>query len=186
MVSSGLRRLFIALSLPAATDQQLSPYCSPHAGIRWIGTANRHLTLAFIGQCTEEQAIKAAEIVNRLETTSFEMQLASLQRFPDDTGSVIAAIPAPNEPLERLRQQIVVLLTAQGFAVKRGIFRPHITLGKINRGTWSPCQPRPSHNHEARGHHTISKRTDRHGGNLSPAGIKNTGLRLLLTFAKNL
>ncbi|WP_461482663.1 RNA 2',3'-cyclic phosphodiesterase [Porticoccus sp.] len=136
MVPPGYRRLFIALPVPADTGKRLAPYCTSDAEIRWIAATNRHLTLAFLGHRTEEQTRRAAEVVNGLEAVSFELQLVSLQRFPDDRGRNIVALPSASKLLEALQQQLTACLTAQGFTLKERSFRPHITLGKIHRGLW--------------------------------------------------
>lgn len=137
MVSPGFRRLFIALPVQTDTGKQLTPYCTTSSGIRWIEATNRHLTLAFLGNRTEEHTHRAVEVVNGLEATAFSIRLVSLQRFPDDRGRNIAALPLPSESLEKLQRQLAVSLATQGFTLKQRDFRPHITLGKINRGRWS-------------------------------------------------
>ncbi|MEZ5529922.1 MAG: RNA 2',3'-cyclic phosphodiesterase [Porticoccaceae bacterium] len=142
-VPAGYRRLFIALPVPAGSGKRLNPHCDSSLEIRWIEATNRHLTLAFLGHRTEEQTIRAIEVVNGLVAPPFELQLVCLQRFPDERGRNIVAIPAPCEPLMELQQQVANLLTERGFTLKQRDFRPHITLGKFNRGQWSSINLNP-------------------------------------------
>jgi len=144
MVPPVYRRLFIALPVPTDTGKRLTPYCTSDSEIRWIAAANRHLTLAFLGHRTEEQTLRAMEVVNRLEAVSFEIHLVSLQRFPDDRGRNIVALPLVSESLVELQQQLSASLTTQGFTLKERTFRPHITLGKINRERWSTVSLDPA------------------------------------------
>lgn len=143
-VPAGYRRLFIALPVPADTGNRLTPYCRSPSEIRWIEATNRHLTLAFLGHRTEEQTLRAIEVVNGLETSPFELKLVSLQRFPDEQGRNIVATPAPCGPLEELQQQVASSLGDRGFTLKQRDFRPHITLGKINRGPWLSINLNPA------------------------------------------
>lgn len=142
-VPAGYRRLFIALPVPAHTGKRLSPYCDAPIEIRWIEAANRHLTLVFLGHRTEEQTLRAIEVVNGLVASPFELQLVCLQRFPDDRGRNIVAIPVPSEPLMELQQQVANSLEERGFTLKQRDFRPHITLGKFNRGQWPSINLNP-------------------------------------------
>lgn len=143
MVPSGYRRLFIALPVPEETGKQLAPYCVPHPHARWIPAANRHLTLTFLGHHTEEQTHRAIEVINRIDATVFEITLHSLQRFPDDQGRNIVALPVDCIPLKQLYQQVASALTTRGFTLKQRNFRPHITLGKIHRGNWATVDISP-------------------------------------------
>lgn len=147
MVPDGYRRLFIALPVPQETGKQLTPYCAAHetqTGIRWIPAPNRHLTLVFLGHRTEEQTQRAITVVNGLKAPAFQIELLSLQRFPDDRGRNLVALPLPCAPLTALQQQLAAALATQGFTLKQRDFRPHITLGKIHRGKWQAVAFSPS------------------------------------------
>lgn len=143
MVPSGYRRLFIALPVPKETGKKLDPYCVPHPDARWIPAANRHLTLTFLGHHTEEQTHRAIEVINRIDAAVFEITLHSLQRFPDDRGRNIVALPVDCIPLKQLHEQVASALTTRGFTLKQRDFRPHITLGKIHRGNWATVDISP-------------------------------------------
>ncbi len=143
MAPAGFRRLFIALPVAGETGKQLDPYCVSHPHARWITAANRHLTLVFLGHHTEEQTRRAIEVVDRLDAAAFEIALCSLQRFPDERGRNIVALPSESIPLKQLYQQVAKALKTRGFTLKQRDFRPHITLGKIHRGHWSTVDIAP-------------------------------------------
>ena len=143
MIPPGYRRLFIALPVPPETGKLLTGYCVSHPHVHWIPAPNRHLTLAFLGHRTEEQTRRAVQVVEAVDASPFELRLTSLQRFPDDRGRNVAALPARCPPLESLQEQLAAALTAQGFTLKQRDFRPHITLGKIHRGQWPAVELEP-------------------------------------------
>lgn len=144
MAPSGYRRLFIALPVPEETNKQLAPYCVSFPHAHWIPTTNRHLTLTFLGHHTEEHTHRAIEVIDRIDAAAFEITLHSMQRFPDDRGRHIVALPTDCMPLKQLHHRVASALTTRGFALKQRDYRPHITLGKIHRGNWSTVAISPA------------------------------------------
>ncbi|WON77894.1 RNA 2',3'-cyclic phosphodiesterase [Serratia sp. UGAL515B_01] len=124
------RRLFFALSLPDALQQQVSRWRAlsfhPDDG-RPVVAANLHLTLAFLGEVSaqKEQALKMQ--AGRIAQTGFDMSLDDLGHWP---GAGVVWLGTKRAP--RALLQLAQLLRSQ--AARSGCyqsplpFHPHITL----------------------------------------------------------
>ncbi len=77
---SNSRRLFFALSLPDALQQQVIRWraeaFAPEAG-RPVAAANLHLTLAFLGEVTAQKELALRKLAGRIVQPGFSMRLAA-------------------------------------------------------------------------------------------------------------
>ncbi|MGN8181872.1 RNA 2',3'-cyclic phosphodiesterase, partial [Serratia marcescens] len=82
---SNSRRLFFALSLPDALQQQVIRWraeaFTPEAG-RPVAAANLHLTLAFLGEVTAQKEQALRKLAGRIVQPGFSMRLDDLGHWP--------------------------------------------------------------------------------------------------------
>lgn len=134
-----MQRVFFGIPIDQQTQKQITELLSPVRkslqAVRWVPEQNRHLTLAFLGN-------RPAQLVENLvgsmgnafqHETSFMTGPARLARFPNSRGNIIALVFKADEFLSRLYRVTQEYLVANGFDFNRTQFRPHITLGRINR-----------------------------------------------------
>lgn len=124
------RRLFFALALPDAMQQNIvqwrADHFPPEAG-RPVAAANLHLTLAFLGEVSAAKAQVLQQQASRIRQAGFNVTLDDIGHWP---GSGVVWLGCKNPPLGLL--QLAQLLRSQ--AARSGCyqtplpFHPHITL----------------------------------------------------------
>ncbi|SHG05447.1 2'-5' RNA ligase [Microbulbifer donghaiensis] len=138
-------RLFIGIRPDARTQQFLDGLTSQakrelgpdkRDRIRWTSHANRHLTLAFLGE-TPDALIprieaKLAQIADKLPP--FCARVVSLNPFPQRRSSLLAAELLTNPDLDKLHQQCRELMMELSMKPEGASYRPHITLARNRRG----------------------------------------------------
>lgn len=127
---SAPRRLFFALSLPETTQQEIIRWraerFAPEAG-RPVAAANLHLTLAFLGDVSEQKAQALRTLAGRIRQPVFSLTLDDAGHWPRPGVVWLGCRRAPRGLL-----QLAELLRAQ--AARNGCyqtalpFHPHITL----------------------------------------------------------
>lgn len=134
-----MTRTFIALELNEALQRHLSgiirQMASALPNLRWVDPQSIHLTLAFLGELTNEQlveAMQAAEVAAQ-SSPAFAYRLAQVGIFgPQRQPHVIwVGIEEPSRTLPRLHRVLNRELEQRGFAVERRAFSPHLTLSRI-------------------------------------------------------
>lgn len=139
-------RLFVAIELGAEARQavQLAQDAARHAGFsaRWVAPANAHLTLKFLGDTdrTRVEPLGAALGAVAARSPAFTLHTTALGGFPNlrhpsvlwlGLGGALAQLTA-------LQRAVEAAFVAQGFPAEARSFRPHLTLGRLNRGTMLP------------------------------------------------
>ncbi|CNH87958.1 RNA 2',3'-cyclic phosphodiesterase [Yersinia pekkanenii] len=148
-----LRRLFFALALPNAVQQNIvqwrTDHFPPEAG-HLIAAANLHLTLAFLGEVSSAKAQVLQQQAGRISQSGFNVTLDDIGHWP---GSGVIWLGCKNPPRGLL--QLAQLLRSQ--AARRGCyqtslpFHPHVTL---LRGAMRPVAlPAKTNNQHFRAEH---------------------------------
>ncbi|MEE3652049.1 MULTISPECIES: RNA 2',3'-cyclic phosphodiesterase [unclassified Brenneria] len=124
------RRLFFALSLPESTRQAIVRWradsFSAQAG-RPVAAANLHLTLAFLGDVSEQKELALRTLAGRIRQPEFTLHLNDAGQWPRSGVVWMGCRQAPRGLL-----QLADLLRSQ--AARNGCsqpsqpFHPHITL----------------------------------------------------------
>lgn len=140
-------RLFVAIELGAAARQALSQMqvIARHVGFsaRWVAPANAHLTLKFLGDtdrtCVESLGVALGGIAAR--SLPFTLHTTALGGFPNlHQPSVLwLGLGGALDQLTILQQAVEQALAAQGFPPEVRPFRPHLTLGRLDRNTVLPA-----------------------------------------------
>ena len=130
-------RSFIALSVPEEATNQLGDlaakmsYQDKSGAIRWVDQENYHLTLAFLGDQTQQDLENLAESLDQsLLQTEFASQVAMISPFPENKPKLMAALVDKNEDLMSLHRQVISAVNSIGMAMDKRKFNPHITLGR--------------------------------------------------------
>jgi len=132
------RRVFIAINLPEDIKKKLADYQSkwPELPARWTKKENLHITLAFLGNTTEEELL---EVLNLTKETAEKQE-----PFFIDLKKIIYGPPkgspkmiwAEGEKSEELGKLSAELNKEQG----RG-YTPHITLARIKIWEFKQMEP---------------------------------------------
>jgi len=137
-------RAFIAVPLPrslldqlAALQQQLADQV-PARSVRWVRVESIHLTLKFLGDTlTEklphvEQALSA--VARYAPTAAFTVEGLGCFPNPRHPRIVWVGVKDPTGWLEVLQDAIAEAMTHLGYEREKRKFKPHLTIGRVNRG----------------------------------------------------
>ncbi len=117
------------------------------AGARVIEPAQRHVTLAFLGDVDASRAEEAGRCLDEAghDAAAFTLRWRGLGVFPDPARArvVWAGLPAAEEDagtaaLTGLAERVREALRGAGFAMERRAFAPHLTLARLR----DPRRPR--------------------------------------------
>ena len=142
-----MTRTFIALELDESLQRFLGEIISQAArelpNLRWVDPAGIHLTLAFLGELTDEQlaaAINASEVAAQ-KAIPFEYRLKGLGIFgsPNQPRVIWMGVEeqlsgqVEGSPLQRLHRALNKELEQRGFEVEKRPFSPHLTLARVKQ-----------------------------------------------------
>lgn len=134
-----MARIFVAVPLPetirTGIGRTVEPFL-PRSHFRRIPEENLHITLAFIGEVSEEKVITAARTVERSVTsppdtrTGAQLTLATAGAFPrpGDPRVIWIDIIKGRRALEALHRRVTASLDEASFPFDRKPFRPHLTI----------------------------------------------------------
>ncbi|EWG98745.1 RNA 2',3'-cyclic phosphodiesterase [Halomonas sp. BC04] len=123
-------RLFIALNPPdelRARLGELADFAHARCGGRRMPDESLHLTLAFLGEVEEAQALELVEWVQGLAIAPGKWRLDGWGCFKRP-GIVWVGSQAPDPALEALQSMLWHTLEAHGLAGRPTRFIPHVTL----------------------------------------------------------
>lgn len=141
------KRLFVAINLPEDVKKRLFRIVEKEYGtlsVKWVRRENFHLTLNFLGYVPEENIPEICEEIRKAagNSQSFELEFCKIEIGPDKERKKM--IWASGEKCEELTELKYRLDKALGFhAREKREFRPHITLGRIERKKWDKISPEP-------------------------------------------
>ena len=130
-------RLFIALDIDEAIRLRLGQFVNEvrHAapGVRFVGPETFHVTLKFLGESNQLDAIRGA--LRGVRATPFELSFCGTGFFPNPHAPRVFWVGIHAGPeLERLAQQIGEKVAPIGFPPEPGPYRPHLTLARAGSG----------------------------------------------------
>jgi 2'-5' RNA ligase len=134
-----MTRTFIALELNATLQHYLGAIIrrmkQELPALAWVDPTGIHLTLAFLGELSDEQlsqAFRAAELAAR-KAAPFDFRLSQPGVFgaPRQPRVIWIGVDEPSGKLLQLQQQLNLELTRQGFEVDTRPFSPHLTLSRV-------------------------------------------------------
>ena len=138
-------RTFVALPLSASGHERLGALQQklirilPDGHIRWVPPDNIHLTLFFLGDVSESRipAIREALAVVARNVLPLTFEVGGLGAFPNTHRPRViwVGLEESTGRLALLHKAVNEALAEVGFEPDRRPFHPHLTLGRIRRGT---------------------------------------------------
>lgn len=127
-------RLFIAIQLSEEMKKSITVtmHDLKKAGVTgsYVPTQNLHLTLAFLGEVEDVEAVKAAMRI--ISWKSFRLSLSGLDAFGDTFWAGLKG----NQGLAAAAKSVRDALDAAEISYDRQEFKPHITLVRRANGNW--------------------------------------------------
>jgi 2'-5' RNA ligase len=109
----------------------------PPRSIRWVRPEGIHLTLKFLGNTPSERVERLQAALERAAETvePFDLTVRGLGCFPNARRPrvVWVGLEEPTGKLAALRQAIEDQVAPLGFPAENRPFRPHLTLGRVQR-----------------------------------------------------
>lgn len=128
------QRLFIALALPQEAQKRFADLKEEIPGLKWTPTQSLHITLRFFGEIAryDTPGLKAA--LCEIKAAPFSLRITGLSLFARGPENILWAGLAPCAELVALKGMIDAAFVGAGIAPASGLFRPHITLGRMKNG----------------------------------------------------
>lgn len=134
-------RLFVAINLPARERERLyravADLREREYPARWVGEAQLHVTMKFIGEVPAEDvgAIEAAVGKATAGSTEFPLHLERVGGFPSLRAPRVVWLGAERSTeLLSLYEALETALHEVGVPAEDRVFRPHVTLARARRG----------------------------------------------------
>jgi len=129
-------RLFVAAELPEPVVTALTAWRPRIDGVRPVAAEALHLTLAFLGERTAQEAEAAAGVVRTVAAPVEGLALGRPRWLPPRRPRVLAVEVADRSGTLAALQAAVVsgLGEAIGFAPERRAFLAHVTVGRVRSG----------------------------------------------------
>ena len=148
-----MTRTFIALEMDESLQRHLRNINHRMAqelpNLRWVDPAGIHLTLAFLGELTDEQVAKAIESAEDAarQISPFEYRLSGLGIFgsPRQPRVVWMGIEETSGKLIKLHRALNRELRQRRFEVEKRPFSPHLTLARVKTPLTPDEQQRLQH-----------------------------------------
>ncbi len=132
-------RTFVAIDIPSPARQVIAAvqrrFLPLDLKASWVRPENVHLTLKFLGNINPD---RVPEIVDALSPVAssclpFSLSLKETRLFPKKgTPRVLwVGLTDASEQLRRLQGSVADVLADAGFKPDKGIFTPHLTVGRI-------------------------------------------------------
>jgi len=138
-------RLFIAIPLPEPLLKRLGDVKYrlqgkvPHKSVRWVRSEGIHLTLKFLGDTPKEKVPTITEALTVVGQNAPASTLVAegLGCFPNLRRPRVlwVGVTEPSGRLEALQKAVEEAMTSLGYKPERHSFTPHLTLGRVRRGT---------------------------------------------------
>jgi 2'-5' RNA ligase len=129
-------RCFVALDLPRPVCNYLAglaPHFGSKGNVKWVPSAQLHLTLVFAGELPAENADALREELAAVEVPPLSLRLTGLGHFPPrgEPRVVWAAMGGDVDALTGLYEQVATAAERQGIPREERGFVPHVTLGRV-------------------------------------------------------
>lgn len=106
--------------------------------VRWVRPEGLHVTLRFLGEVARASVPELLERVGERSrrVPAFELALGGVAALPSPRRPRVVTLAAlPEEPLHRLAAAVEQGVVEAGLAPEPRRFHPHVTLGRIRRGS---------------------------------------------------
>lgn len=127
---SAIRRLFFGLELPTSLQQEIVTFRATHFAAqlgRPVTAANLHITLAFLGEISEQKQAVLTMLAGRIQQPTFTLRLDDAGHWPR-SSTVWLGMRQPPRGLLQLANLLRAQAARNGCTQWGGDFHPHITL----------------------------------------------------------
>ena len=133
-------RSFVAVSISEGTRQQIAYLLGvlrrePGVPVRWVGPELMHLTLAFLGEVSQDflESAKVRLVEVGQQHKVFTAQLKGLGAFPCPARARVVWIGTEQGKDEvcALQADVVKALRSVGYQPEKRPFSPHLTIGRV-------------------------------------------------------
>ncbi|MGV8926041.1 MAG: RNA 2',3'-cyclic phosphodiesterase [Ewingella sp.] len=127
---SAQRRLFFALSLPPTLQKQMIQWRADNFPVdagRPIAAANLHLTLAFLGELSEQKETALRSVAGRIDAQGFSLKIDDAGHWPG-AGVVWVGTRRAPRPLLQLAEVLRSHAARNGCYQSALPFHPHISI----------------------------------------------------------
>ena len=133
-------RLFIGIGLPNAYQDRLPSFTNGlkdglATKVRWSKPGNWHLTLKFLGETDEALIPDISTALNSIEAPPFTLKAGGVGVFPrvQYPRVIWVGLKQGADECAALAGQVENSLADLGIAREKKQFRPHLTVGRINK-----------------------------------------------------
>jgi 2'-5' RNA ligase len=137
-------RLFVALDLPADARAALAAWADAAAPpiVRRTPAENLHVTLAFLGSRSEDEATTVGARLSNVIRPLDSLRTGGALWLPRRHPGVLTVALRDDAQLSGLQADLAAELeSAIDFESERRRFRPHVTVGRVPRGTRIDTRP---------------------------------------------
>src|SRR5262249_51406134 len=135
-----LVRLFLALNIEPEVRHRVHAATqalrAADSDVRWVDESKLHLTLKFLGEQPETLVTPLSAALDQAagKSRELDLQFGSIGAFPNfRRPRVVWLGVAPDPKLELLHHDIEVACETLGLGIDGRPFRPHVTLGRVNK-----------------------------------------------------
>lgn len=132
------KRLFVAVEIPESVKKKIidlqSDLKSQDIEAKWVHPQNIHLTLVFLGEVTETEISKIANLLEASKIPKFEVDCGNLSGFPNLKRPHTLWVGIENSKrLKELQRRIAKNFKKAGFSLEEREFSPHLTIARFGR-----------------------------------------------------
>lgn len=121
-------RLFVSIDFPESILKEIHSWIPDLKEWKKVSVHQMHLTLVFLGDCSDEEKKEINRMLSEVEFTPFEITIEGLGAFPNKSAPrIIWAGVRQNDPLMNLQQRISDSLKNH-IKSNHSSYTPHITL----------------------------------------------------------
>ncbi len=125
-------RCFIGLEVPDAQANTLSRLVDRLSVGRIVPAENLHLTLAFLGDVSNDDLTELHEALTSLSAPGFPLKIKGLDVFGRRPRAIWAGVE-PNASLTHLQSKVTSAARRAGLTLERRRFVPHVTLTRFRQ-----------------------------------------------------
>jgi len=131
-------RLFVAINIPESVKDQLLGWRVALRGARWVEPDQMHLTLAFLGEQSNNVYHEICDSLEGLEFAPFELRFQSVNYFGSKKAPrTLWADVCSSSELMTLQKKVSKHCQVLGIKIESRRFRPHLTLARLNRTSFA-------------------------------------------------
>lgn len=126
-----MTRAFVAIPMPEEVAARLSRLARGLPVGRRVREENLHLTLAFLGDVSDDGLEEAHAALAAIRAAPVELRFEGLGVFGESKPRALYAAVAPAPGLVELQQSVVRAVRRAGIAPEARRFVPHVTLARF-------------------------------------------------------